>query len=83
MVGFLHGWRMLLVGMVGGGGRRWGQKDQLSMALLFVLAPSKGLKLGSGRFRSLSVKEWAGSAHLQGPPRSCILDCSICDCWRR
>lgn len=30
-----------------------------------------------------SVKEWAASAHLQGSPSSYILECSICDWWRR
>lgn len=36
-----------------GDGGRWGQKDQILMALLFMKAPSKGFKMGSGRFRPL------------------------------
>lgn len=54
---FLPCWSLLPEG--NGGGGRWGHKDQIFLTLLFVQVPSKGFKLGSGRFRSL-LREGVG-----------------------
>ena len=67
------------LGVLGGGAR----KTRSLRRCFLCKSHQRVVSWGVARSDLSSVKKWAGSAHLPGPPFSCILECSICDWWRR